>query len=64
MNNRALTADEALNKAEKYCAYQERCTSQVVNYLKRTSITSPQILDVIAKLKENGFIDDERFARA
>jgi regulatory protein len=64
MNPRALTFEEALKMAERYCAYQERCTSQTENYLKKHGLAHNRIADVIELLKQYKFIDDQRFACA
>jgi regulatory protein len=50
-------------KACNYCAYQERCSSDVVQKLKLWGISDDRILSVLAQLQKEGFVDDARFAR-
>lgn len=53
---------ESLGKLERYCDYQERCSSEVVK--KLISIEVPDLMheDIILYLNENGFLDDKRYA--
>lgn len=56
--------DTALvQQLERYCAYQERCSRDVVMKLRRMQVTPPAIEGIIHKLKEEKFLDDERFTR-
>lgn len=54
---------ELLIKAERFCAYQERSESEVKRKLFELGADSDLTLKIIASLKENGFLDDERFSR-
>lgn len=56
------TYEELLSKAQAYCAYQERCTSEVNEKLKKLGANSAQIINIIDKLIADDFIDDCRFA--
>jgi len=59
-----LSFDEAKRKLEHYCAYQDRCHSEVVNKLFSLRIT-PQIHDeIIVHLIEHNFLNEERFAKS
>lgn len=64
MAQKLLTAEAALTRARKYCSYQERCSSQVTEWLKRLGMTDKQAVLIISDLKKDNFIDDERYARA
>ena len=52
----------ALAKARSFCAYQERCRSEVTIRMRSFGLTREQTEGVIEKLEEEGFINDERFA--
>ena len=55
---------EAISKARKYCAYQERCHSELRSKLNEWGITAAQGEEVITKMIEENFLNEERFARA
>ncbi|MCX6249555.1 MAG: regulatory protein RecX [Bacteroidetes bacterium] len=56
---------EILNKKlQQYCAYQERCTKEIVSKLKDWNLRESQIESVIANLKKENILNEERFARA
>ncbi len=53
---------EATQKAENYCAYQERCHQEVINKLV-TMRMIPEAIDVImVHLIEHDFLNETRFA--
>lgn len=53
---------EAIKKMEKFCAYQERCTFDVQQKLISLGIEKSGIPAIINELKEQKFLDDQRFA--
>ncbi len=59
-----LTLAEAISKARKYCAQEERCTRQVTSKLKSWKVQNKDILAVLEDLEREGFLNEERFARA
>lgn len=59
-----LTALQALQKAEHYCAYQERSQQEVRNKLYDWSLTPDEVENIITELILNNFINEERFANA
>jgi regulatory protein len=62
--HKSYTVDEAREKLEQYCAYQERCHEEVVQKLKSLNMI-PQAIDVIiAYLIEHNFLNEERFAKS
>jgi regulatory protein len=65
MNNRKimLNYNQALDKSEKYCAYQERCQSEMRNKLYEWGLHSEEVENIIADLITNQFINEERFAK-
>ena len=46
-----------------YCAYQERCINEVDQKLMQWKVSSLKIRKIMNHLKEEGFIDEERYAR-
>ena len=46
------------------CARSEKCAWDIRKKLKQWELTSPQIEEIIQQLREQKFIDDERYARA
>jgi len=55
---------EIQRKIELYCAYQERCVSEVKIKLKQWNISGTQQDEIIQQLIENNFLDDQRFANS
>jgi regulatory protein len=56
-----ITFEEALNKAQKYCAYQERCSEEVKRKLYSWGLENEKIIQIIHKLEKENFLSDERF---
>ena len=54
---------DVLQKLERYCAYQERCHQDVKEKLKSFSISHEEKEEIVCRLIENGFLNEERFAR-
>ena len=57
-------AEEWLDKLERYCAYQERCISDVKTKMYTLKIPKEKMPSLIEKLIEDKFIDEIRYARA
>lgn len=55
---------EAKGKLETYCAYQERSIGEVRRKLLGKGILGDPAENLIEELIQNGFIDEERFARS
>lgn len=51
-------------KLKRYCAYQERCHLEVHEKLKSLQIFGSERDQIIGKLIEENFLNEERFARA
>ncbi len=62
-NGRA-TPSIALKKAERYCAYQDRCHQEVRRKLYDLGLYRDDVDQVMATLIETQFLDEERFARS
>lgn len=59
-----LTPQQALLKAANYCAYQERCHDEVRNKLSEWGVWGSDADEVVLKLIEQNYLNEERFARA
>lgn len=59
-----FTPAQAYLKAQKYCAYQERCQQEVRNKLYEWGLYNDDIENIIANLIGENFINEERFAKA
>ena len=53
-----------LERAARYCAGAEHCTADVTQLLERLGATGVQIDEVIGILKEQKYIDEQRYCRA
>lgn len=58
-----ITFQQLLLKAERYCAYQERCRFEVEQKLRQLGAAQDEIKKVVASLEEDDFLNDERFAK-
>jgi regulatory protein len=58
------TISEALSKIYKYCAYQERSHLEVKKRLYDYGLHSEEVDQVLSKLITDGFVNEERFAKA
>ena len=59
-----IGTEKALEKIKQYCAYQERCHSEVRNKLYGFGLNSEEIETIISTLIEENFLNEERFALA
>ena len=55
---------EILAKAQHYCAYQERCHQEVKNKLYELGCNTDTVNEVMVRLIETNFLNEERFAKA
>lgn len=53
-----------LDKARNYCAYQERSLFDVKNKLLEWHASEETVEEIIKKLEDENFLDEERYARA
>ncbi|MET3981507.1 regulatory protein [Mucilaginibacter sp. UYP25] len=54
----------AMKKAEHYCAYQERSQQEVRNKLYDLGLWTDAVENIITRLIEENYLNEERFAKA
>ena len=59
-----LTPQQALLKAASYCAYQERCHDEVTEKLSEWGVYGDDAGNILLKLIEQNYLNEERFAKA
>lgn len=59
-----LSPQEAWVKIQKYCAYQERCHKEVKEKLYSYSLTTEDVDELMARLIQENYLNEERFAKA
>lgn len=64
MYKKQLTKEQALQKLKHYCAYQERCHSEVREKLYSLGVWKKDHDEIIATLIEENYLNEERFAIA
>lgn len=64
MHKIQLTKEQALQKLKHYCAYQERCHSEVKEKLYSLGVWTKDHDEIIAALIEENYLNEERFAIA
>jgi regulatory protein len=64
MYKKYLTKEQALQKLKHYCAYQERCHSEVKEKLYNLGVWKKEHDEIIATLIEENYLNEERFAIA
>ena len=57
-----LTKEQALQKAKYYCAYQERCHSEVKEKLYSLGLYKKDAEELLSNLIEENYLNEERFA--
>jgi regulatory protein len=62
MTPQKLTPQQALPKLKQYCAYQERCHSEVAEKLYSYGVYKNDAAEIISKLVEENYLNEERFA--
>lgn len=64
MYKKQITKEQALQKIKHYCAYQERCHSEVKEKLYNLGAWKKDHDEIIATLIEENYLNEERFAVA
>jgi regulatory protein len=61
---KTYTPQQALLKAASYCAYQDRCYKEVEEKLAEWGIYGTDAGELMLKLSEQNYLNEERFAKA
>jgi regulatory protein len=64
MSKPYLSKEDALKKLQHFCAYQDRCHSEVRTKLIELGVYGDTLEEVMAELIIERFLDEERFARS
>ncbi|HUR65888.1 MAG TPA: regulatory protein RecX [Chitinophagaceae bacterium] len=64
MYKRSLTKEQALQKLKHFCAYQERCHSEVSEKLYALGVWKKDHDGILSTLIEENYLNEERFAIA
>ncbi len=59
----SYTPDQALPKIKQFCAYQERCHSEVKEKLFSFGLNIAEINSIISELINENYLNEERFAK-
>jgi regulatory protein len=58
-----MDSDYILSKARNYCAFQERCISELAGKLKEWKVDKKRADKIIEQLIKEDYLNEERFAR-
>ncbi|HEY5823415.1 MAG TPA: regulatory protein RecX [Cyclobacteriaceae bacterium] len=61
---KSFSVSESLARIYRYCAYQERSHQEVKNKLYEFGLTTDEVDELLAKMITEGFLNEERFAKA
>ena len=64
VDNAGFTAHQVYLKVSAWCAYQDRCYLEVEKKLATYQLDEETCYQIITKLREENFINEERFARS
>ena len=59
-----MTKAQALEKLQKFCAYQERCHHEVRSKILDLKIYGEWLEEIMAELVRDGYLNELRYARA
>lgn len=62
MYKQQLTKEQAHQKAKHYCAYQERCHSEVKEKLYGFGLRKVEVEELLSTLIEEDYLNEERYA--
>ncbi|MFM6926489.1 MAG: regulatory protein RecX [Ferruginibacter sp.] len=62
MNKQYFSKEEAFQKAKQYCAYQERCHSEVKEKLYSFGMNKKEVDELLSELISENYLNEERFA--
>lgn len=57
-----FSKEESLQKAKQYCAYQERCHSEVKDKLYSFGLHKKEVDELLSELISDNYLNEERFA--
>lgn len=60
----ALLCEENLPKLARFCAYRERCKSEVIRKMNQLGLQKNHHERCLKRLMEQGFLDERRYAEA
>jgi regulatory protein len=60
--HKQFTKEQAFQKLKHYCGYQERCHSEVKEKLYELGVRKAEHDEIISKLIEENYLNEERFA--
>lgn len=63
-SSKHISKKDAYLKLRTFCAYQERCHSEVRSKLLSLKIYGDDLEEIITELIQENFLDEERFARS
>lgn len=64
MNKKYISQEDALDKLQRYCAYQDRCHKEVRQKLYDLGVYGDVANEIMADLITENFLNEERFARS
>jgi regulatory protein len=59
---KTISEEAAFQKIKQYCAYQERCHTEVKEKLYSYGLYKSQVETIVSKLIEENYLNEERFA--
>lgn len=62
--NGQVTVQQAMEKISRYCSFQERSHLEVKNKLYGLGLRTSEVDDIVVRLIAEGYLNEERFARA
>jgi regulatory protein len=62
MNKKYFSKEEALQRIKQYCAYQERCHSEVREKLYSFGLHKNEVEELLSELISENYLSEERFA--
>src|SRR6188474_154226 len=64
ITKKTLTKEQAYQKLKHYCAYQDRCHSEVKSKAYLLGMKKPDVEELTSRLIEEDCLHEERFARS
>jgi regulatory protein len=64
LQKKSLTKEQVYQKLRHYCAYQDRCHSEVKTKAYSFGLRKPEVEELTSKLIEENCLNEERFSKA